>query len=133
MSTKIVGLDKKGLCSENRTMSLFPTQCRAARGWLGWTQDDLAKRAKVGLSTVRDFEAGRRTPIPNNLDALRRAIEEAGIRLLYTDDGKALGVAGEDDAQVLRVTSIPASGPGKRRGSGARESHATPSQRSRGQ
>jgi transcriptional regulator with XRE-family HTH domain len=72
---------------------MSPEQCRAARGWLGWTQQELARRAGVGLSTVRDFENGDRTPIPNNLAAITRAIEEAGIRLVFDDDGAAVGIA----------------------------------------
>jgi len=60
---------------------LNPEQSRAARGWLNWTQAELAERANVGLSTVKDFEAGRRTPIGNNLAAIHRALEAAGIGL----------------------------------------------------
>jgi hypothetical protein len=41
---------------------------------------------------VRDFETGRRTPIANNLDAMRRAIEAAGVRLVFDRNGKAAGV-----------------------------------------
>lgn len=72
---------------------LTPEQSRAARGWLDWSQDDLAKRARVSLSTVRDFEKGRRTPIANNLDALQRALESEGIKLTFDPDGRATGVA----------------------------------------
>jgi DNA-binding XRE family transcriptional regulator len=65
---------------------LAPEQSRAARGWLAWTQEDLAKRASVSLSTVRDFEAGRRVPIKNNLDAMRLAFEIAGIAFVFRGD-----------------------------------------------
>jgi DNA-binding transcriptional regulator YiaG len=71
---------------------LTPEQCRAARGWLDWSQDDLAKLAHVSLSTVRDFEKGRRTPIANNLKALRRAIEAAGVQLVLRR-GEPVGIA----------------------------------------
>ena len=71
---------------------LTPEQSRAARGWLDWSQDDLAKRAHVSLSTVRDFEKGRRTPIANNMEALQRAISTAGVQLVFRH-GKPIGIA----------------------------------------
>jgi transcriptional regulator with XRE-family HTH domain len=71
---------------------MSPEQCRAARGWLGWSQQELADRAHVGISTVRDFEAGRRQPIANNLDAMRQAIEGAGLRLRFGPGGNATGI-----------------------------------------
>jgi transcriptional regulator with XRE-family HTH domain len=58
---------------------MTPEQVRAARGWLNWTQAELAERAQVGLSTVKDYEAGRRNPIQNNLLAIIAALESAGI------------------------------------------------------
>jgi transcriptional regulator with XRE-family HTH domain len=61
-----------------------PEQSRAARGWLGWTQAKLAEEASVGLSTIKDFEAGKRMPIANNLQAMRKALEAVGIT--FTED-----------------------------------------------
>jgi len=71
---------------------MTPNQCRAARVWLGWSQSELARRANISLSTVRDFETGRRTPIANNLAGMRRAIETGGIRMLFDKDGAAVGI-----------------------------------------
>ncbi|MBB4201175.1 hypothetical protein CCR94_03315 [Rhodoblastus sphagnicola] len=65
---------------------MTPEQCRAARGWLGWSQSDLAAAANVSLSTVRDFEKGRRIPIGNNLAAIRAALEAKGLGFVYADD-----------------------------------------------
>ena len=45
----------------------------------------LAERAKVGLSTVKDYEGGKRTPIANNLEAIKKALEALGIK--FTGDG----------------------------------------------
>jgi predicted transcriptional regulator len=67
---------------------LLPEQSRAARGWLGWSQEDLAKRANVSLSTVRQFEKGHRTPIKNNIEAMLRVFEEAGMRMEFDEGGK---------------------------------------------
>lgn len=73
---------------------MSPEQCRAARAWLNWSQDDLATKAQVSNSTLRDFEAGRRVPIANNLLAIRRALEEAGMQFLFSrGDDKPWGVA----------------------------------------
>ena len=72
---------------------MTPEQSRAARGWLGWSQSELAKRANVSLSTVHDFERGQRTPTANNLSSMRRAIEAEGIRLLFDEAGAPMGIA----------------------------------------
>lgn len=64
---------------------MSPEQVRAARGWLAWTQAELATKAKVGLSTVKDYERGERKPIANNLEAIKRALEAAGIE--FTRNG----------------------------------------------
>ena len=72
---------------------ISPEQCRAARAWLGWPQPELAKLAKVGLSTIRDFETGTRTPIANNRQAIQNAFEFAGVRFLF-DEGQAKGIEG---------------------------------------
>jgi ribosome-binding protein aMBF1 (putative translation factor) len=68
---------------------MSPEQCRAARAWIGWSMDDLAKRAHLSASTVRDFEAGRREPIFNNLRAIKFALEAEGIAFLENPDGVA--------------------------------------------
>jgi len=77
------------------TEMLTPEQSRAARAWLGWSQGELAKRAGVSLSTVQDFERGQRTPIANNLAAIRGALKGAGIRLVFDRNGAA-GILRED-------------------------------------
>lgn len=71
---------------------LAPEHSRAARGWLNWTQEELAKKANVSLSTIRDFEKGRRIPIANNIDAIRRVFEAYGVKLL-DDKGRPAGIA----------------------------------------
>jgi transcriptional regulator with XRE-family HTH domain len=58
---------------------LLPAQVRAARALLGWSQQELASQASVATSTVADFERSQRSPVPNNLEAMRSALEGAGI------------------------------------------------------
>ena len=79
---------------------LSPEQSRAARAWLDWTQEELAKRASVALSTVRDFEKGRRVPIRNNLEAMRLSLETAGVSLQFRGE-RPLGIqVSEQDAPL---------------------------------
>jgi hypothetical protein len=66
-------------------------QMRAARAFLRWSADDLAKAAKVGVATVRRAEAQDDVPnlLVNNMEAIRRALEDAGIEFT---NGDAQGV-----------------------------------------
>lgn len=73
---------------------MAPEHCRAARGWLGWTQAQLATNAGVGQSTVKDFEAGRRTPTPLNHRTMQRALEDAGIVFVVGEEGGIVGLNG---------------------------------------
>jgi transcriptional regulator with XRE-family HTH domain len=61
------------------TEALTAAQIRAARALLAWSQQDLAKQARLAPSTVADFERGHRTPLANNADAMRAALEGAGV------------------------------------------------------
>lgn len=66
-----------------------PGQIKAGRALLGWSQRELARRAGVALSTVADFERGFRGPIPNNLQALVKALAGEGIKIAR--DGSVRG------------------------------------------
>lgn len=66
-------------------------QCRAARGLLDWSQQELADRAGVGIVTVRQVEAGVKKPRRATLDVIRRAFEQAGVDFL-DENGGAAGV-----------------------------------------
>jgi transcriptional regulator with XRE-family HTH domain len=66
MSTKIV-----------HTMTA--AQCRAARALLDMTQSALAAAAGLGLSTVVDFEKGRRDVSKEGIAGMQRALEGAGL------------------------------------------------------
>ncbi|MGA1800577.1 helix-turn-helix domain-containing protein [Rhizobium sp. HT1-10] len=64
-------------------------QSRAARGLIEWSQEQLAHASHLGLSTIRDFEKGRRVPTHNNLAAVKQAFEAAGVQFIPENGGGA--------------------------------------------
>ncbi len=66
---------------------ITPEQCRAARGLLGLSQEDLCKLAGVSRAPVADYEGGKTRPYASTLDKLRNALESAGVEFLPADNG----------------------------------------------
>jgi transcriptional regulator with XRE-family HTH domain len=66
-------------------MAITPAQCRAARGLVDMDQAALADRAMVTRNVIIDFEKGRRVPMRNNLVAIQRVLEEAGVEFTNGD------------------------------------------------
>jgi DNA-binding XRE family transcriptional regulator len=64
-----------------------PSQCRAARGLLEWSQQDLATTAGVSQVTVHQLEAGSTQPRRATLDVIRRAFENAGVEFIDGNGG----------------------------------------------
>ena len=66
---------------------LTPSQCRAARGLLDWTQQELADTARIGVATVRLFEGEGADARPATIAVLRAAFERAGIEFIEENGG----------------------------------------------
>jgi len=66
-------------------------QLRAARALLRMPADKLADAAKVSLVTIRRAEAleGPVRMMPANLEAIRRALETAGVEFIPENGGGA--------------------------------------------
>ena len=73
---------------------LSAAQCRAARALLDWSREKLAELSKVSLRTIVDFERGARQPRDVTLDALRAAMERAGVTFVAAGEPSAVGGAG---------------------------------------
>ena len=64
---------------------LTSSQCRAARGLLDWSQQQLADAAGVGVVTVRQFEAGKAEPRRATLAVIEQALQVAGVEFTNGD------------------------------------------------
>jgi transcriptional regulator with XRE-family HTH domain len=62
-------------------------QIRAARAFLRWTADQLARKAQIGVATVRRAEFADDEPSITvaNAAAIRQALEAAGVEFTNGD------------------------------------------------
>lgn len=51
------------------------------------TQAQLAEASNVSLRSIIHFEKGERTPVPNNLAAIRVALEAEGVEFIDENGG----------------------------------------------
>ena len=66
-------------------------QIRAARALLDWTRSELSERSGVGISALMRFESADGVPSGNikTIDAVKKALEEAGVEFIGTPDSQA--------------------------------------------
>ena len=76
------------MTESSRSVILTPALCRAARGFLHWTQSDLADHAGVSRSAIRDFEGNRHEPHRATEAQLRLALERGGVTFVDMDEGR---------------------------------------------
>jgi transcriptional regulator with XRE-family HTH domain len=68
-------------------------QLRGARGLLGWSQTELARRAGLSLPTVKRFEAGTGKRVSDEaIDRLQGALETAGVVFIEENGSGGPGV-----------------------------------------
>ncbi len=70
-------------------MDITSAQCRAARGLVNLTQQDLADASRVSKRTIVSFESDTSAPNPATLEAVRRALEAAGVEFIPENGGGA--------------------------------------------
>jgi predicted transcriptional regulator len=73
---------------------LTSAQIRAARALVSWSQPALAKASGLSLPTIVRMEsaAGPGRSSAANVDAVRRALEDAGVVFVEADDSIGPGV-----------------------------------------
>lgn len=73
---------------------LTAAQIRAARALLDWTQPKLAEVTKLSVPTIRRMESARGPSASTaaNVEAVRRALESAGVVFLDRRENKDGGV-----------------------------------------
>jgi transcriptional regulator with XRE-family HTH domain len=70
-------------------LMITPGQCRAARALIGWSQQELAGQAGVGVMTVHQLEKDGSQSRRATLDVVQRALELAGVQFIEENGGGA--------------------------------------------
>lgn len=75
---------------------ISPRTCRAGRALVGMSQEDLAQRATLSVSTLKNYEAGRSTPTRNNIQAIKNVLVAEGVKFIAADakDGEGVRLRG---------------------------------------
>jgi transcriptional regulator with XRE-family HTH domain len=68
-------------------MPISPSQCRAARALLNWSQDELAERAGVAKKTIADLERDARYATGRTSNALQETLEASGVVFIPANGG----------------------------------------------
>jgi uncharacterized protein (DUF433 family)/transcriptional regulator with XRE-family HTH domain len=84
------------------TEIVIPPQVRAGRALLGWSQEDLARKAGVAITTVRDVEGEKRAETAAAGEVVR-ALQDGGVEFVPGSSTSGPGVRlAKDRPNVIR-------------------------------
>lgn len=63
-------------------MDIHPAQLRAARALVGWSREQLAEAVQANPRTIARIEDGETVPRGATVEAIRSALEQAGVVFL---------------------------------------------------
>jgi transcriptional regulator with XRE-family HTH domain len=86
-------------------MTITPSQCRAARALIGWSQGELATVSGVSKATIANFELDKRIPYDRTLDDVVAALQSAGAEFT---NGKQPGVRTRPSALAIAGNAFAA-------------------------
>ena len=82
-------------------------QSRAARALLGWNQETLADKALVSLTALKRVESENGLGVHESTrDQVRRALEEAGIVFLNSDQGEGVMIVRQHRPRAERRAPV---------------------------
>ncbi|WP_309943217.1 helix-turn-helix domain-containing protein [Tardiphaga robiniae] len=82
---------------------IVPAQLRAARAWLGWSQDELALKSGISKHSIARYEQGRSIAYDDTLAKLKGALEAAGINFHFDGATKGISTSQLDSRAQVRL------------------------------
>jgi transcriptional regulator with XRE-family HTH domain len=90
-------------------MPVTPSQIRAARALLGWSQQELAQRARITQVTVANFENDKTAGSRTTISAIQVALENEGVEFVENGVKRSdsyLSIWSGDDAYLRLLDDI---------------------------
>jgi len=87
-------IDDKGFTDHAENVAIDRDLIRMARTGLGWSAKELARRSRLGISTISRAEGTGRGVSEGNLFLIQHAFEEAGVVFLEEDQASTGGGRG---------------------------------------
>ncbi|MFT7098170.1 MAG: transcriptional regulator with XRE-family HTH domain [Rickettsiales bacterium] len=85
------------MSSDKIEKTITPKQCKAARSFLGWSQQALADKVRITQKTLTDFERGITNPQRRTIEDIKTILIEAGIKFENDDEGQGAKLLKEFD------------------------------------
>lgn len=80
-------------------------QCRAARAWLSWSQQELADKSLVSKRAIANFESDHTVPHDRTIRDLQRTFEDEGLTFQF-DGARGIGVQESQDMRILDLKAL---------------------------
>ena len=85
------------MSSDKIKKTITPKQCKAARAFLGWSQQDLADKVRITQKTLTDFERGITNPQRRIAEDIKTILQDAGVKFENDDEGQGAKLLKEFD------------------------------------
>lgn len=91
--------------TKQKPTMITPAQMRAGRALLGWSQQQLADAASIGLASVNNYERGVSDPRLSTLLKVRNVMAAAGVIFIEPASGEGEGAKLAKPSPQKKVTA----------------------------
>lgn len=87
-----------------KTRDIDPAQLRAARGFLGWTRSDLARKTGLSAETIKNTEYGTYLPKEETVKAITAAFAKHGVEMICYESVSTIPADETAPSHTLKIS-----------------------------
>lgn len=92
------------MMNNQNKQNISPEQLRAARGMLGWTRSDLAKRTGLSAETIKNTECGTYSPKDETIKAITEAFAQQNLSFVCYEATASLSTDRDTPAYIVKAS-----------------------------